>query len=111
MCGGYDGGNYFSSCEINVAGENDWSPMTSLPGTRVGINGLTIDNRVLMIGKIKSSFDFCLIPTLSGGYGGDLDILELDLATEEWRTVGNFYNGRIDPGVSTITEDSWQYCT
>ena len=55
MCGGYyvDGKGIFgsSSCEINVAGQDNWSAMTSLPDVRVGVRGLTIDNHVLMIGK------------------------------------------------------------
>ena len=50
MCGGYDGSNRLSSCEINVAGTDNWSPMTSLPGERYAVRGLTIDKRVLMIG-------------------------------------------------------------
>ena len=50
---------------------------------------------------------FCFIPTISGDYQ---EILELDLVTEEWRTVGNLYTGRANHAVSTITEDLWQYC-
>ena len=48
MCGGNDG----SSCEINVAGKDNWSYMTSLPGERYAVRGLTIDNRVLMTGEM-----------------------------------------------------------
>ena len=53
MCGGYNSGStILSSCEVNVAGEDNWSTMTSLPGERSGVRGLTIDNRVLITGFI-----------------------------------------------------------
>ena len=52
VCGGYDGSTRLSSCEVNVAGEDNWSPMTSLPGESYGVRGLTIDNRVLMTGEL-----------------------------------------------------------
>ena len=58
VCGGWNGPNWLNSCEINVAGTDNWTPMTSLPGKRSGLRGLTIDNRVLMIGNIKISSDF-----------------------------------------------------
>ena len=52
MCGGLDKDwKYLSSCEINVAGEDNWSSMISLPATRSAPRGLTMDNRVLMIGE------------------------------------------------------------
>ena len=53
VCGGWDvSRNRLSSCEVNVAGEDNWSSMTSLPGVRWGVRGLTIENRVLMIGEM-----------------------------------------------------------
>ena len=64
MCGGYPGGisnNWLSSCEINTAGTDIWSSMTSLPGERVGVRGLTMNNGVLMIGNNRSSFYLCMI--------------------------------------------------
>ena len=68
MCGGkggVDGNTYYvNSCEINVAGTNIWSFITSLPGARLTVRGLTIDNRVLMMGNIFL-FDFQSVLRLS----------------------------------------------
>ena len=51
MCGGHDKWYALSSCEVNVAGEDNWSFMTSLPSKSYGVRGLTIDNRVFMTGE------------------------------------------------------------
>ena len=48
-----DGSDRFSSCEINKVGEMSWSPMTSLPGVRAGVRGITIGSQVLMMGNIR----------------------------------------------------------
>ena len=56
VCGGSDGSvseHSFSSCEVNKVGEKTWSPMTSLPGERQGLRGLSIGSQVLMIGNIR----------------------------------------------------------
>ena len=52
VCGGSDG-HILSSCEVNKVGEKTWSPMTSLPGERQGLRGLTFGTQVLMIGNIR----------------------------------------------------------
>ena len=113
MCGGYNSG-FISSCEVNIAGEDNWSTMTSLPGARYTVRGLTIDNRVLMIGSIWLSFDLCLILMLSGGYDVSFisdDVYELDPVTEEWRIVSQLFVERYDHAVYATTQDLWQYCT
>ena len=56
VCGGRRGGFYspvLSSCEVNKVGEKTWSPMTSLPGVRYGVRGITIGSQVLMMGNIR----------------------------------------------------------
>ena len=56
VCGGRRGGSdghTLSSCEVNKVGEKTWSPMTSLPGVRSGVKGMTIGTQVLMIGNIR----------------------------------------------------------
>ena len=117
MCGGHDGSNYLSSCEVNVAGEDNWSTMTSLPGVRFAVKELTIDNRVLMTGEM-----FILPLHLHDGHlfcaGGEDrssyhdDIYEMDLATKQWTNVGNLLDSRDRHGVSVVnnTESLWQYC-
>ena len=57
VCGGIhsDDGlrTRLSSCEINKVGEKTWSPMTSLPGKREGVRGLTFGTQVFMMGNIR----------------------------------------------------------
>ena len=50
-----------SSCEVNKVGEKTWSPMTSLPGVRYGVRGLSIGTQVLMIGNIRLVYTFIII--------------------------------------------------
>ena len=65
VCGGIhsDDGlrTRLSSCEINKVGEKTWSPMTSLPGGRGALRGLTIGSQVLMIGNIRLVHTFIII--------------------------------------------------
>ena len=56
-----DGYDDLSSCEINKVGEMSWSPMTSLPGVRHGVRGLTIGSQVLMLGNIRLVHTFIII--------------------------------------------------
>merc|ERR1712107_363108 len=89
VCGGYDGSNILSSCEVNKVGERTWSPMTSLPGVRWAVRGLTIGSQVLMI----------------GGYDGSQrdEIYSLDLNTEEWKLVDHLNVAREYHAVSAIS--------
>ena len=41
------------SCELNKVGQKFWSPMTSLPGYRFGLRGLSVGSHVLMMGNIR----------------------------------------------------------
>ena len=51
VCGGFDSvGEKFSSCEINLDGDNSWSYAFPLPEQIWFLRGITIDNRVLMTG-------------------------------------------------------------
>ena len=64
VCGGRRGGFYspvLSSCEVNKVGEKTWSPMTSLPGVRWSVRGLTFGTQVLMMGNIRLVHTFIII--------------------------------------------------
>ena len=61
VCGGRDGSDRLSSCEVNKVGEKTWSPMTSLPGGRYGVRGITIGSQVLMMGNIRLVHTFIII--------------------------------------------------
>ena len=117
VCGGNDGNRPLSSCEINAAGEKSWSSMTSLPEARYIPTALTINNRVLLIGKplFSNTEYFVYYISQGGSYDGDFshnsnEIFELDLETEQWSVVGNLFDARRYFAASVINEDLWQYC-
>ena len=56
VCAGSYGKGGLTSCEVNKVGERSWSPMTSLPGKRWGVKGITIGSQVLMMGNIRLFF-------------------------------------------------------
>merc|ERR1712107_941151 len=96
VCGGYNSPDRLSSCEINKVGEKTWSPMTSLPGERLGVRGITIGSQVLMM----------------GGYDGSYrdEIYSLDLNTEEWKLVNHLNDERGYHAVSVVSTDYWNFC-
>ena len=52
VCGGTDSNDdTTASCEQNIAGTLHWTYTTSLPRPLEGLAGITLDNRVLMMGK------------------------------------------------------------
>ena len=90
-----------------------WSPMTSLPGVRDGVRGITIGTQVLMMGNIRlvhtvitSSLQY------SGGWDGSSrdEIYSLDLNTEEWKLVDHLNVARGHHAVSVVSEDYWNFC-
>ena len=116
VCGGLGaGGSYLTSCEINVAGEKTWSITSqSLPlSTMFQPRGVTIDNRVLMIGDKIKQLDLLNI-LFAGGYGrpDTLDnIYELDKDTGEWNNVGHMKVARRGHAIYVIDlEKLGQYC-
>ena len=87
--------------------------MTSLPGVRYGVRGLTIGPQVLMMGNIR------LVHTLkssslqySGGSDGSYrdEIYSLDLNTEEWKLVDHLNVARSAHAVSVVSADYWNFC-
>ena len=58
VCGGYDGGKFLSDCEINIEGEVTWSTTVSLPVAMYSFQMITVDNRVLAVGK--RIIDYCI---------------------------------------------------
>merc|ERR1712107_660119 len=97
VCGGSRGSNWLSSCEVNKVGESTWSPMTSLPGVRTGVRGLTIGSQVLMM----------------GGWDGSSrrdEIYSLDLNTEEWKLVDHLNVARGWHAVSSVELNLFDLC-
>ena len=58
MTGGEDGDNYLDSTEVLRPGSN-WQEITSarLPRPMTGVRVSTVDNRVLLFGKLGPSFN------------------------------------------------------
>ena len=53
VCGGLDGDwEVLSDCEVNIEGEVTWSTTVSLPVAMSSFQMITVDNRVLAVGKM-----------------------------------------------------------
>ena len=52
VCGGDDGDKLLSDCEVNIEGEVTWSTTASLPVAMIRFQMITVDNRVLAVGKM-----------------------------------------------------------
>ena len=55
VTGGYDGDNYLSSTETFSFGYSTWvsfSPSGNLPSPRRSLSGVTVNNQILVVGKI-----------------------------------------------------------
>lgn len=84
--------NTLDSCEINIVGTKYWSYTSPLPRPLENMRGVTLNNRVLMI----------------GGQGSDNDrvILELvvnDESSSEWREIARMQTSRRDHAVSVVS--------
>ena len=52
VCGGKSSASdILDTCEQNISGERSWSYTGALPQPLYGIKGVTIDNRVLFLGR------------------------------------------------------------
>lgn len=101
VCGGFDSRDtLLSSCEVNQLGSDSWSYLeASLPLPLGYLTGLTIDNRVLMIGGEDQVFEV------------QNSIYELDLTNNDWILVGNLKTARSYHAVSVVDrEDLHQLC-
>ena len=59
VCGGKrDGNRWLSDCEVNIEGEVTWSTTVSLPVAMTSFQMITVDNRVLAVGKMI--IDYCI---------------------------------------------------
>ena len=103
-----------------------WSPMTSLPGVRYGVRGITVGTQVLMMGNIR--FVHTIITSslqYSGGSDGyysyktgrkrwkEIDgdeIYSLDLNTEKWKLVDNLNVARKHQAVSSVELNLFDFC-
>ena len=112
VCGGYNTrSGDLNSCEVNKVGERSWSPMTSLPGERAEVRGITIGSEVFMIGNIglvntiiTSSLQY------SGGGSKTTNIFSLDLNTEEWKLVDHLNVSYIFHAVSSVDLTLFNFC-
>ena len=59
VCGGGNGDrDVLNDCEVNIEGEVTWSTTVSLPVAMSSFQMITIDNRVLAVGKMI--IDYCI---------------------------------------------------
>ena len=61
VCGGWDNiwdNKRLSDCEVNIEGEVTWSTTVLLPVAMDSFQMITIDNRVLAVGKMI--IDYCI---------------------------------------------------
>ena len=58
VCGGREGYRRLSDCEVNIEGEVTWSTTVSLPVAMYSFQMITVDNRVLAVGKMI--IDYCI---------------------------------------------------
>lgn len=117
VCGGLGGDDIerLDSCEVNTSGTKYWTYTTPLPRAMYNVEGVTLDNRVLMIGKWKKkamrtiSRIYCV---LGGGWDGINNRDEI-LAFEGgvWTEVARMQNRRSMHAVSVINIDEyWMFC-
>ena len=85
--------------------------MTSLPGERAEVRGITIGSEVFMIGNIglantiiTSSLQY------SGGGSKTTNIFSLDLNTEEWKLVDHLNVSYIFHAVSSVDLTLFNFC-
>ena len=111
VCGGYDGDQKLSDCEVNIEGEVTWSKTVSLPVAMDSFQMITVDNRVLAVGKMI--IDYCIIDIIFvGGWDGDNsrdEILEFD--TESWRNIARMKKVRYGHSISVMSNtDTAEIC-
>jgi len=105
VTGGLKYYDYFSSTELLVGlTASAWVNTGELPSPRWGLQGATIDNRVIMTGGV----DGVVYPQTSGVDGSPYydDILEFDPLTGQWKLVDRMIQARGLHAVSTITFES-----
>jgi len=101
VCGGFGD---LSSCESNI-GSMPGTPWTEIGSLPVGLRsprGLSINNRVLILGGVSGS----------GIAGLSKNIYELDKDTNAWTVMGEMDYGREWHAVSALSghSDLWQHC-
>ena len=52
VAGGHDGSNYLDSVEVNVVGENNWTPGSSLTKPLYGLRGVTAMSLFYLTGEL-----------------------------------------------------------
>lgn len=95
VAGGWDTPNYsfVSSVETLRLGEPAWSFSTPFPRAQAYIRGLSLDNRVLMVGGGNR---------VDGSLMSYSDIFELELETFRWRKLGDMIQPRLSHAASVI---------
>ena len=104
VAGGWNG-DYVESTEILVDGASSWVFAGRLPTGRFWATGITVNNRLFMMGNIiliskKVVMKNCLLAGRTAN--GDIsEVIEFEKESLEWRIVGNTLNSLVTPGTAT----------
>ena len=104
---------YLASTEILTNGGSRWMDVEPLPSGAIGLQGVSVDNKIFMTGKSQYMYDLQNIFVVPGGQGiCHLDtILSFDIESHSWSMVGHMKDIRSFHGFSLVNvDDIVDYC-